>query len=507
MISTNYIGSIDQGTSSTRFIIFDEFGKIIVSHQMEFRQFYPKQGWCEHDPIEIINTIRTCIQEAIIKFIQKGLSTSDIKAIGITNQRETTVVWDKTTGTPVHNAIVWLDARTKSTVAELVENTPTKDKQYFQSKCGLPISTYFSGVKLKWLLDNSEEVKYVYNKGDLLFGTIDSWILYNLTGGTDGGVHLTDVTNASRTMLMNLKTLNWDEELLEFFNVNSSILPNICSSSEVYGHMFDGPLKGIPISGILGDQQAAVVGQRCFKPGEGKNTYGTGCFMLFNTGDSPVISKNGLLTTVAYQLGKEVAPVYALEGSVAIAGAAIKWLRDNLNIIKEANDINILASNVENNGGVYFVPAFSGLFAPYWRDDARGTIVGLTQYATKNHIARATLEAICFQSKEVLDAMNSDSGHKLVSLKVDGGMTNSDLGMQIQSDLLGINVERPSMRETTALGAALAAGLAVKLWETLDDFQPGHKSDVFSSTIGNEEREKSFSKWKRAVQKSLDWEI
>ncbi|KAJ3145318.1 hypothetical protein HDU89_007175 [Geranomyces variabilis] len=504
-ISGDLVGSIDQGTSSTRFMVFDTNGEMVTIAQREFEQIYPQAGWCEHDPEVIMETVHTCIAEACKNLEGMGRSIKDIKAIGITNQRETTVVWDKTTGKPLHHAIVWLDGRTNATVKQLVEKSETKTTTYLQEKCGLPFSTYFSGVKLRWLLDNVDAVKKAHDEGRLAFGTIDSWLIYNLTGGLDGGRHVSDVTNASRTMFMNIRTLKWDQEILDFFNVKAEILPEIVSSAEVYGNVTKGPLAGVPIAGCLGDQQAAVVGQRCFNPGEVKNTYGTGCFMLFNTGTKPVISTHGLLTTVGYKLGKDVEAVYALEGSVAIAGAGVKWLRDNLKMIKEASEINELAANVEHTGGVYFVPAFSGLFAPHWRDDARGCIVGLTQYATREHIARATLEAVCFQSKEVLDAMNADAGTELALLKVDGGMTNSDLTMQIQADLLGISVERPAMRETTALGAALAAGLAVGVWKDLDNFKAGQKPDVFEPKIQATDRASRYAEWKKAVERSLNW--
>ncbi|KAJ3010888.1 Glycerol kinase [Thoreauomyces humboldtii] len=500
-----FVGSIDQGTSSTRFMVFNENGEIAYSHQMEFEQIYPQAGWCEHNPETIMQTVHTCIAEVAKKMEKAGLSLKDIKGVGITNQRETTVVWDKKTGKPLHNAIVWLDGRTKSTVAALVEKSPTKTSTYLQEKCGLPFSTYFSGVKLRWLLDNVKEVKEAHDAGNLAFGTVDSWLIYNLTGGVKGGRHVSDVTNASRTMFMNIHTLQWDEEILAFFDVKKDLLPEIVSSAEHYGDIASGPLAGIPLAGCLGDQQAAVVGQRCFNPGDAKNTYGTGAFLLYNTGTKAVISTHGLLTTVAYKLGKDAEPVYALEGSVAIAGAAIKWLRDNLKIIKEADEINTLAGAVENTGGVYFVPAFSGLFAPHWRDDARGCIVGLTQFATREHIARATLEAVCFQSKEVLDAMNADSGTDLAILKVDGGMTDSHLGMQIQADLLGITVERPQMRETTALGAALAAGLTVGVWKDLKEFTAGAKPDLFEPKIEVKDRADRYADWKKAVERSLNW--
>ncbi|KAI8817401.1 uncharacterized protein EV422DRAFT_560642 [Fimicolochytrium jonesii] len=503
MAPKKFVGAIDQGTSSSRFMIFDDQGAIVAMHQEEFAQIYPKAGWCEHDPEVIMASVTQCVTEAAKKFKALGHELSEIKAIGITNQRETTVVWDKTTGKPLHHAIVWLDGRTNGTVKQLVEKSGSVT--HWQEKCGLPFSTYFSGVKLRWLLDNDEAVKKAHDEDRLAFGTVDSWLIYNLTGGVKGGKHVSDVTNASRTMFMNLHTLQWDDEILSFFGVKKNVLPEIVSSAEVYGNVVDGPFAGVPLAGCLGDQQAAVVGQRCFNPGEVKNTYGTGCFMLFNTGSKPVISTHGLLTTVGYKLGKDAEAIYALEGSVAIAGAAIKWLRDNLKMIKSAAEVNELASAVEDTGGVYFVPAFSGLFAPHWRDDARGCIVGLTQYATREHIARATLEAVCFQSKEVLDAMNADAGTDLAVLKVDGGMTASDLGMQIQADLLGIDVERPAMSETTALGAALAAGLTVGVWKDLDNFKASAKPDIFKPTIETANRAERYGQWKKAVERSLNW--
>ncbi|KAI8812098.1 hypothetical protein BJ742DRAFT_794817 [Cladochytrium replicatum] len=503
----SYIAAIDQGTSSTRFIVFDLSAKVVAIHQTEFEQIYPEAGWAEHNPATIMDTVQECMVQVAKDMEARGLDPKDVKAIGVTNQRETTVVWDRITGAPLHNAIVWLDARTKSTVDELAHKTPSGKKEHWAKKCGTPLSTYFSGVKLRWLLDNVDSVALAHKEGRLLFGTIDSWLIYNLSGGVNAGVHVTDVTNASRTMLMNIETLQWDDELLSFFGVNRDALPEIRSSAEVYAHVKGGPFAGVPISGCLGDQQAALVGHQCFTPGEVKNTYGTGCFMLYNTGEAPVYSKNGLLTTVGYQLGKSAKPVYALEGSISIAGFAVKWLRANLGFFEDSSEINVLAGRVKDTGGVYFVPAFGGLFAPHWRDDARGCIVGLTQYTTKDHISRAALEAVCFQSREVIDAMNSDSGGHLSVIKVDGGMTNSDLTMQIQADLLGINVERPEMREMTALGTALAAGLAVGLYPSISDkdlhFSYGRQ--VFSPKVGVEERESRFAEWKKAVERSLGW--
>lgn len=421
-------------------MVFDLQGRVVASHQVPLKQIYPEPGWVEQNPLDILATVQTCIAETAKDMVQKRLGNplKSIQSIGITNQRETTVVWDRITGEPLHNAIVWLDTRTKDTVDALLKQS---QQSALQSKCGLPISTYFSAVKLRWLLDTVPAVQQAAKENRLVFGTVDSWLMYRLCGGLDGGPHVTDVTNASRTMLMNLETLDWDPDLLKFFQIPPNVLPNIQSSSQIYGKLADGPLAGLPISGCLGDQQAALVGQGCLQPGDVKNTYGTGCFMLYNTGPTPVFSKHGLLTTVGYKMGAAPA-VYALEGSVAIAGAAINWLKDNLGIINEPQDISILASQVSDNAGVYFVPAFSGLFAPYWRDDARGCIVGLTQYSTKQHICLATLEAICFQSNELIEAMNLDSGadSSIKRLKVDGGLTNSSLLLQIQSDLLGVSV-------------------------------------------------------------------
>ncbi|KAL5034975.1 hypothetical protein BDV3_004464 [Batrachochytrium dendrobatidis] len=496
-----YIGSIDQGTSSTRFMVFDTAGHIIASHQTEFAQVLPQAGWVEHDLEVIYQTVVTCIQKTVADMSAMGLQPLDIKAIGITNQRETTCVWDRLDGKPLHHAIVWLDTRTQDTVERLIAATPSKSKHHFQSICGLPLSTYFSAVKLRWLLDNIKAVQDANQTDRLMFGTIDSWLIYRLTGGVQGGIHVTDVTNASRTMLLNLKSLDWDDGMLSFFGVNKCSLPAVKSSSEVYGLIADGPLMGIPIAGDLGDQQAALVGQCCFQPGMVKNTYGTGCFMLCNTGETPTFSKHGLLTTVGYKLGNDAPAAYALEGSIAIAGAAVKWLRDNLGIISEASQVSEFAAKVPDTAGIYFIPAFSGLFAPYWRDDVRGCIVGMTQYTNKYHICRAALEATAFQTREILDAMNSDSGQAIQLLRVDGGLTNSDICMQIQADIAGVGVDRPLMRETTALGAALAAGLAVGVWKSLDDFSHVNQSDIFKPATSSSDREEQLAGWKKAVQK------
>ncbi|KAI9340146.1 hypothetical protein DFJ73DRAFT_845415 [Zopfochytrium polystomum] len=510
------VGSIDQGTSSTRFIVFDcATASVVAVHQTEFPQIYRHPGWCEHDPMVILETVLQCIDGACAKLKELGIHPSAIKAVGITNQRETTVVWDKVTGLPLHNAIVWLDGRTSETVKQLVAKTSSQKSDEYQSKVGLPLSTYFSAVKLRWILDHSEEARAAADDSRLMFGTVDSWLIYKLTNG----VHVTDVSNASRTMLLNLETLQWDPEMIQFFGAEKVILPEVRSSAEVYGSFTSGPLAGIPISGCLGDQQAALVGQLCLSPGDVKNTYGTGCFMLFNTGTRPVISKSGLLTTVGYKLGQDQEAMYALEGSIAIAGAAVKWLRDNLGIISKASEIGELAAQVPDTGKVYFVPSFSGLFAPYWRDDSRGVIVGLTQFTTKHHICRATLEAVCWQSKEIIDVMNTESSTPLTALKVDGGLTASDLCMQIQADLLGIAVERPEMAETTALGAALAAGVAVGALKVATKANGGGQEIVVAETgarvadgrhktfvpkVDAADRDARFVEWKRAVEKSFN---
>jgi glycerol kinase len=499
-----YVGALDEGTTSTRFILFDIKGKIVAIHQMEFAQIYPKPGWVEHDPDELVETALECMSAVRKKLKVLGIHPSQIKAIGITNQRETTCVWDKETGESLANAIVWSDARTTDTVAKLKAKSGA-DK--IQELCGLPISTYFAGVKLRWLLDHNEEVKNAYDKGNLCFGTVDSWLLWNLTGGLNGGRHITDATNASRSMFMNIRTLEYDPDLLKFFGVEKVILPQIVSSSEVYGRLGSGPFSGVPLSGCLGDQSAALVGQLGFRPGEAKNTYGTGCFLLYNTGEEPIISQNGLLTTIGFKFGKEGKPIYALEGSISVAGSAIKWLRDNIGLIETSEEIGELAAKVEDSAGVVFVTALSGLFAPYWRDDARGTIFGLTQFTKKEHLCRAALEAVCFQSKAILDAMEKDSGKPFKNLKVDGGITNSNVAMQIQADLLGISVERPEMRETTALGAAIAAGFAVGVWKSFDELLEINQENksVFEPHYSQERREKEMKLWNKAVEKSFGW--
>ena len=452
----------------------------------------------EHDALEIWDRCRLVIDKSLQR---GGLRPADLAAVGITNQRETTVIWERATGRPIHNAIVWQDTRTADLCSELgAQGGPDR----FRTKTGLPLATYFAGPKAAWLLDHLDGARAKAEAGDLLFGTIDSWVLWNLTGGASGGRHVTDVTNASRTLLMNLADLDWDDELLQAIGVPRVMLPDIRPSSEVYGPAVS-PLAGVPVAGILGDQQAALFGQVCFGVGEAKNTYGTGCFMLLNTGTEPVFSKNGLLTTVAYQVGEE-APVYALEGSIAIAGALIQWLRDNLGIIESAPEVEPLARSVDDNGGVYFVPAFSGLFAPHWRSDARGVIAGLTRFVTRGHLARAALEATAFQTREVLDAMNRDSGVDLTSLKVDGGMVFNELLMQFQADQLGVPVQRPQVAETTALGAAYAAGLAVGYWGGLEDLRANWGLDQeWLPQAATSQRDQLFSQWKKAVSRTLDW--
>ena len=497
---TDYILSIDQGTTSTRSIIFDHAGSIVATGQMEHEQIFPKPGWVEHDPMEIWNNTREVIGQALSK---ANITRHNIKAVGITNQRETAVVWDKTTGLPVYNAIVWQDTRTQKIVDRLAEDGGV---ERFKKKVGLPLATYFSGTKVVWILENVEGAREKAEAGDLLFGTTDSWVTWNLTGGVDGGVHVTDVTNASRTMFMDLETLAWDDDILAVFDVPKSMLPEIKSSSEVYGIVSETSLlREVPIAGILGDQQAATFGQAAFDAGESKNTYGTGNFLIFNTGEEIVHSKNGLLTTVGYKLGDQPTH-YALEGAIAVTGSLIQWLRDNLGMINSAPEIEELASSVDDNGGVYIVPAFSGLFAPYWRADARGAIVGLTRYVNKGHIARAALEATAFQTREVLDAVNADSGVDLTELKVDGGMTANNALMQFQADILNVPVVRPVVAETTALGAAYAAGLAVGFWANLDELRQNWQEDArWTPNLDNDERERLLRNWKKAVTKTFDW--
>jgi len=496
-----YIAAIDQGTTSTRCIIFDHNGLIQAVTQEEHAQIYPQPGWVEHDPLEIWQ--RT---QQVIRGVLEGFSPKDIAAVGITNQRETTIVWDKRTGKPYYNAIVWQDTRTKSICDELSSNG---GQDRFRPRVGLPLATYFSGPKIKWILDNVNGVRQAAESGKAIFGNIDTWIIWWLTGGPDGGSHVTDVSNASRTMLMNLASLDWDFEILDELKIPRAMLPRIVSSSDpqTWGQTrHNGPFGDhIPVCGDLGDQQAALVGQTCFTEGEAKNTYGTGCFMLLNTGVQLVPSKSGLLTTLGYKFGIQPA-VYALEGSIAITGALVQWLRDNLGLIEKSSDIEKLAQSVEDNGGIYFVPAFSGLFAPYWRSDARGVIVGLTRYINKGHLARAALEATAYQTREVLDAMEKDSGVALKSLKADGGMVHNDLLMQFQADVLGVPVVRPQVAETTALGAAYAAGLAVGFWDNLDDLRANWQIDkTWVPKMEPLNRQQLYSEWKKAVERTFDW--
>ena len=496
-----FVGAIDQGTTSTRFMVFDHDGKEAARHQLEHEQILPQAGWVEHNPTEIWERTSAVIQSALRK---ADLESSDLAAVGVTNQRETTVVWDKRSGRPYYNAIVWQDTRTDR-IASALDRDGRGD--VIRAKAGLPPATYFSGGKIKWILDNVDGVRAAAESGQALFGNTDTWLLWWLTGGHRGGSHITDVTNASRTMLMNLQTLDWDDELLGFFDIPRSMLPAIKSSSEVYGHtLADGPFAGkVPLSGDLGDQHAALVGQVCFEPGDAKNTYGTGNFLLLNTGTEMVKSHSGLLTTVGYKFGDADA-VYALEGSIAVTGSAIQWLRDQLGIISGAAQSESLARQVDDNGGVYFVPAFSGLFAPYWRSDARGAIVGLSRFNTNAHIARATLEAICYQSKDVVDAMAKDSGVTLQTLKVDGGVTANELCMQIQADILGVPVSRPVVAETTALGAAYAAGLAVGFWSGPDELRANwNESKRWAPAWTDEQRTAGYAQWQKAVARTLDW--
>ena len=492
------IAALDQGTTSTRCILFNQSGEIVASSQKEHRQIYPQPGWVEHDPLEIWQNSVKVIEDALVK---ADLKVTDLAALGITNQRETTVAWSKSTGEPVSNAIVWQDTRTDAICRDLSRDG---GQDRFRATTGLPLSTYFSGPKIKWILQNIPGAKTLSDQGDLLFGNIDTWIIWNLTGGVNGGQHVTDVTNASRTMLMDLKTLNWSPDILKTMGISPQMLPRICSSSELFGEAVS-PLEGLPISGILGDQQAALFGQTCFDPGDAKNTYGTGCFLLLNSGSNPTISKHGLLTTLAYKIGAQE-PVYALEGSIAIAGALIQWLRDNLGLIQDSSEVEFLAREVDDNGGIYFVPAFSGLYAPYWQSDARGVIAGLTSYINKAHIARAALEATAFQTKEILEAMEKDTGINLKSLKVDGGMVGNELLMQFQADLLNVPVIRPTITETTALGAAYAAGLAVGFWKDLDSLRTYWKEDhTWVPDMSDQDRLTQYNLWKKAVSKSFNW--
>ena len=499
----SYIAAMDQGTTSSRFIVFDRSGRIVISAQREHEQIYPKPGWVEHDPDEIWQNTQSVIQEAMKAHI---LRPQDLAAIGITNQRETTVVWHKKTAKPVYNAIVWQDTRVAATVAEFAAHG---GQDRYRAQTGLPLATYFSSLKIRWILENVADARAQAEAGDLLFGNIDTFLIWHLSGGADGGVHVTDVTNASRTQLMNLNTLQWDRDILKDFDIPMAMLPKIVSSSEVYGTTNLPAVAGVAISGDLGDQQAALAGQACFKPGEAKNTYGTGCFMLMNTGEKPVRSNFGLLATVAYKFGAKPA-CYALEGSIAITGALVQWLRDNLGLIEKSSDIEALARTVSDNGGVYFVPAFSGLYAPHWKDDARGVIAGLTRFVNKRHIARAVLEATAFQVREVVDAMEQDSGIALDVLRVDGGMVVNDLLMQFQSDILAKPVVRPRVIETTALGAAYAAGLAVGFFQSTDEDTGELVANSaidrrWEPKMDEESRERLYRFWKKAVTRSFDW--
>lgn len=501
------VGSIDEGTSSARFIIFKaNSAEVVASHQKELAQHFPQEGWVEQDPYEILDVVTSCVIAAVADLIKLGGKPEDIISIGVTNQRETTIVWDKKTGKPLHNAIVWLDMRTSSTVEKLLDTIPnkTKNQNYLKPLCGLPLSPYFSAVKLRWLSDNINSVKDAMRKGACYFGTVDTWIIWNLTGGINEGKHVTDVTNASRTMLMNIETLNWDPVLLHFFELPASILPDIKSSSEVYGCISGGPLMGVPIAGCLGDQQAALVGQMCLQRGEAKATYGTGCFVLYNTGEIIVQSSKGLLTTVAFQLGPEEQPFYALEGSVAVAGAALGWLKDNVGMIETAKESQEIAESADDDGNVVFVPAFSGLYAPYWRQDARGVICGITEDTTSNHIVKAALEAVCYQVKDILDAMNEDCGIPLQLLKVDGGMTANSLVMQTQADLIGIDVIRAGFPESTALGAAIVAYRGVKPLEKCNTFSVPN-AITYVPRISEDDRDLRYKRWKMAVERSLGW--
>ncbi|MES9525120.1 glycerol kinase GlpK [Streptomyces capoamus] len=493
-----YVAAIDQGTTSSRCIVFDHSGAIVAVDRREHRQIFPKPGWVEHDASEIWAKVQAVVAGALAA---AGLRADRLSALGITNQRETTVLWDRVTGKPVHNALVWQDTRTAALCAEL-GGADGQDR--FRERTGLPLASYFSGPKVAWLLDHVPGLRRRAERGEIAFGTIDSWLIWNLTGGTDGGRHVTDVTNAGRTMLMNLDTLQWDPSLLSALNVPEAVLPEIRSSAEVYGTAV-GQLSGVPVASALGDQQSALFGQACYDAGTAKNTYGTGSFLLLNTGNRPVPSKSGLLTTVGYRIGGE-APVYCLEGSVAITGALVQWFRDQLGIIRSADEIEALAASVDDNGGAYIVPAFSGLFAPYWRSDARGVVTGLTRYVTKAHLARAVLEATSWQTREVVDAMYQDSGVPVTALKVDGGMTGNSLLMQHQADVLGVPVIRPRVAETTCLGAACAAGLATGVWNGLDELTSHWQKDAeWTPAMDAAVREREYRNWRRAVERSFGW--
>ncbi len=498
-----YVAAIDQGTTSTRCMIFDHDGRVVSISQKEHAQIYPQPGWVEHDALEIWERVQDVIRGALA---QAGAGPGEIAAVGITNQRETALVWDKNTGRPYYNAVVWQDTRTKDICDQLAQEG---GQDRFRPQTGLPLATYFSGPKVKWILDNVEGVRQAAERGEAIFGNVDTWVIWQLTGGPDGGAHVTDVTNASRTLLMDLQSLDWDDEILDIMGIPRSLLPRIVPSSDprTWGHtLADGPFgEALPVCGDLGDQQAALVGQTCYSAGEAKNTYGTGCFMLLHTGADIVHSQSGLLTTLAYQIGDEPA-MYALEGSIAVTGALVQWLRDNLQFFDYAKHVEDYAREVEDSGGIYIVPAFSGLFAPHWRSDARGVMVGLTRYINKNHIARAALEASAYQTREVLDAMEKDSGVQLKALKVDGGMVYNELLMQFQADILDVPVIRPTVAETTALGAAYAAGLAVGFWDNLQDLRANWQVDkTWQPQMGSEKRAKLYAGWQKAVQRTLDW--
>jgi glycerol kinase len=495
--STAYVGALDQGTTSTRFILFDRGGQIMASAQKEHAQIYPQPGWVEHDAVEIWNNSLEVMATALSR---AGVGTQRLAAIGITNQRETTLLWDRKSGQPLHHALVWQDTRVDTLLAQY-----SHELERFRAKTGLPLASYFSALKLQWLLDNIPGARSRAERGELKFGTMDSWLVWNLTGGPDGGLHVTDVSNASRTQLLNLATLEWDTELLEAFRIPATVLPRVVPSSERYGVAVAGPVDGVTIAGILGDQQAALVGQTCFNPGQAKNTYGTGCFLLMNTGDRIVPSSAGLVTTVAYKFGSEPA-CYALEGSIAVTGALVQWLRDSLRIISTSAEVEALASEVLDNGNVYFVPAFSGLYAPHWNARARGAVMGLTRFATRAHIARAALEATAYQTREVLESMRQDAGVAIRELRVDGGMVVNNLLMQLQADILDVDVIRPRVVETTALGVAYAAGLAVGYWHDLADLTDNWSIDKrWTSSISGERREHLCRGWQKAVQRTLDW--
>lgn len=494
-----FIAAIDQGTTSSRCIIFDKDGRIVSVGQKEHEQIFPKPGWVEHNAAEIWTNVQEVVAEAVSK---AGITSADVKAIGITNQRETTLLWDKATGEPVHNALVWQDTRTDALCRELGRNV---GQDRFRRETGLPLASYFSGPKIRWLLDNVEGLRERAEAGEILFGTMDSWVIWNLTGGVNGGRHVTDVTNASRTLLMNLHTLDWDDKIVSSLNIPAAVLPEIRSSAEVYGEAASGALAGVPVASALGDQQAALFGQTCYSEGEAKSTYGTGTFLLMNTGDKPINSYNGLITTVGYRIGDQK-PVYALEGSIAVTGSLVQWMRDQMGLIKTAAEIETLAMSVEDNGGAYFVPAFSGLFAPYWRSDARGVIAGLTRYVTKAHIARAVLEATAWQTREIVDAMTKDSGVELTALKVDGGMTANNLLMQTLADFLDAPVVRPLVAETTCLGAAYAAGLAVGFWSDTDELRANwRRAAEWTPRMDAGIRDREYKSWLKAVERTMGW--